>query len=133
MPQDVWAESIVAKMMWRSPGIEPKSVQFLAARAIQLNDFAVTVETKDPRLAGERAKHDCDATVRGEMSSRFVAAAGEVEVAEGVFVEATECIDALGRQINPAFGRYRGRKEHLLLSNERLQFGRDFGVEFAHR
>ena len=62
-------------------------------------------QPQNPRRTIESVEHDRDAVVAGfvEMCNRFVAAAGKLLIPEGLLVQHTKVLAALGRHVNVPF------------------------------
>ena len=69
------------------------------------DDPSLPIQAQDPRWAGEGAEHESDAPVVAQVGGGLGAAAGQVKVGDGPFVEDGEGIGvALGREVDVAAG-----------------------------
>jgi hypothetical protein len=81
-------------------------------------DFPAAVKPQDIGRTFEGAEHDGEPAVRLKMRGRLVAAAGPVQIDDGVVVENGEGLCGARRDVDPRARRSRRGEKHALLTNE---------------
>ncbi len=100
MPQEVWTRSMWSMEHLAGAGefgvVEVGGEEGVVFGAVAGNDAGVAVEAEDHGGAFEGAEHEGEARVEAEVGCGLVAAAGAVEVDDGVGVEDAESGDVAG-------------------------------------
>ncbi len=107
---------------------EERGVLGAAAR----KDAAVSIEAEDERGTFEGAEHQGQAAVGEQVRGGLVAAAGEVEIDDGVRIEDAKRGAIAGREVDSAFGGGGGVEEDVLPFDELAVNGLDGDELFAH-
>ena len=79
-----------------------KLIRIIPLRIARPNDFAAAVEAEDEGFIVEAAKHDGQSAIVENVSRRFVAAAGDVEIGDGAVIENSQRVQSLGRKVDAA-------------------------------